>query len=238
VSDLYRCSFDAVADVYESGRPPYADAAIAWIAERLPCGDVLDLAAGTGKLTRQLVPLARHVVAVEPGAEMRRVFATVLPDVELLAGRAEEIPLPDGSVDTVTVGQAFHWFRAREAFAEVHRVLRPGGGFAILGNVWKDEDPLLRALHDLTEPLRRNDGAVRGWRADIPDLFASVEERVFRQPLSLTVETLVAWVLSTSAVSTLPATEQQRLERDVRLLAGAEVVEVTLATGVTVADRV
>ncbi len=106
---------------------------------------MLDLAAGTGKLTRQLVALGANVIAVEPDAGMRATFARVVPGVEMLAGSAEAIPLADASVDAVFVGQAFHWFRAEAALAEMHRVLRPGGGFGLLWNTWHDDDPVLRA---------------------------------------------------------------------------------------------
>src|SRR6266852_2460351 len=124
--DRYRCSFDSVADRYERARPPYADEALAWIAERLPFERVLDLAAGTGKLTRQLVARGADVVAVEPGDAMRAVLERIVPEAHALAGSAEAIPLPDASVDAITVGQAFHWFRVPEALVEMHRVLRPG----------------------------------------------------------------------------------------------------------------
>jgi ubiquinone/menaquinone biosynthesis C-methylase UbiE len=146
VSERFRCSFDSVADVYERARPQYAPDALAWIAGELPLRRVLDLAAGTGKLTRQLAALGADVVAVEPGEDMRRVFAEALPGIELHAGSAEAIPLPDGSVDAVTVGQAFHWFRTADALAEIHRVLRPGGGFALLWNADDREDALMAAL--------------------------------------------------------------------------------------------
>src|SRR6478672_5677183 len=152
--DRYRLSFDSVAEVYERARPTYAPAAVAWIAEQLPFGRVLDLGAGTGKLTRQLVALGADVVAVEPGDEMRRVFRRVLPDVEVHAGGAEAIPLPDASVDTVTVAQAFHWFDRDAAFAEMHRVLRPGGGYAVLWNEDDHEDELMKAIDSVVDTLR------------------------------------------------------------------------------------
>lgn len=152
--DRYRLSFDTVADTYERTRPQYAAEALAFIAERLPLRQVLDLGAGTGKLTRQLVALATDVVAVEPGDAMRAVLERVVPEARALAGSAERIPLPDASIDVVTVGQAFHWFRADEALAEMHRVLRPGGGYALLWNRWDDDDPLLHELNDLIERLR------------------------------------------------------------------------------------
>lgn len=235
--DRYRCSFDTVADTYESGRPPYADEAVHWIAGRLPAGRVLDLAAGTGKLTRQLVALGLDVVAVEPGDEMRRVLARVLPDVEALAGTAEAIPLPDASVDAVTVGQAFHWFRPDEAFAELHRVLRPGGGVALLWNVWNDDDPLLRRVDEVLAPLRPP--AARDVPLEVDrDRFGEPEQRRFVQARRLTTDALVAWVASTSAVSTAPAAERDGILDRVRELAGADVVDVAVATDVVVLDRV
>ena len=124
--------------------PGYPDEAVAWVAERLGIGpgrDVLDLAAGTGKLTRQLVPLGARIVAVEPIDAMRAELERAVPAVEALAGTAEAIPLPDGSVDAVTCAQAFHWFRADEAVREIRRVLRPGGGLALLWNGRDLDDP-------------------------------------------------------------------------------------------------
>jgi SAM-dependent methyltransferase len=101
-------SFGAAADAYERGRPPYPPEAIGWL---LPEGvsRVLDLGAGTGKLTRQLRGRGLDVVAVEPSAGMREQLARAVPDVTVLAGTAEDIPLPDGSVDAVLVAQAWHW---------------------------------------------------------------------------------------------------------------------------------
>jgi len=138
-----------VAEAYERSRPGYAPTALAWLAERIGIGPgrrVLDLAAGTGKLTRQLLTLGADVVAVEPGDEMRGVLVRVVSEAETLAGSAEAIPLPDAAVDAVTVGQAFHWFRTEEALGEIHRVLRPGGALALLWNEWDHQDPLQRRV--------------------------------------------------------------------------------------------
>ena len=237
--DLRRCSFDTVAETYERGRPPYADGAIEWIAERLdfePGARVLDLAAGTGKLTRQLLPLGVDVVAVEPGDQMRSVLERVLPDVESLAGTAEAIPLPDASVDAVTVGQAFHWFRKSEALLEMHRVLRPGGGIALVWNVWDDEDPLLDAID---KRMHRDTPEPSDWRERYDRaLFGELDERKFRQRRTLTTDSLVEWVASTSAVATAEPEARELLLAEVRELAGAETVDVSIATEVTVADRV
>ena len=95
---------------------------------------VLDLAAGTGKMTRLLAPSGVDLVAVEPVAGMRAAFEEAVPGVEILDGTAEAIPLPDASVDAVVVAQAFHWFDADKALAEIDRVLRPGGGVALVWN--------------------------------------------------------------------------------------------------------
>src|SRR5262245_57393509 len=116
--DPVAARFGAVAADYDRGRPAYPRAVIdrlAAVASVGPGTDVLDLAAGTGKLTRQLAGLGASVVAVEPSAGMRAQFAASVPGVRVLDGTAEAIPLTDGSVDVVTVAQAFHWFRSTDA---------------------------------------------------------------------------------------------------------------------------
>ena len=129
-------SFGAAADAYERGRPGYPRAAVEWL---LPDDTelVVDVGAGTGKFTRSLVGHAPEVVAVEPDAAMRERFATALPDVRVLDGTGEAIPLDDGSADAVTFAQAWHWVDPERGAAEVARVLRPGG---VLGLVWNVRD--------------------------------------------------------------------------------------------------
>ena len=126
-------SFGVAADVYERARPLYPDEAIEWI---LPEGarTVLDLGAGTGKLTRALAARGLEVVAVEPLAEMRTNLAWAAPEARILDGTAEAIPLEDDSVDLITVAQAWHWVDPARATAEAARVLRPGGTLALIWN--------------------------------------------------------------------------------------------------------
>jgi ubiquinone/menaquinone biosynthesis C-methylase UbiE len=236
--DRYRLSFDTVAEAYERSRPQYAADGVAWLARRLRLGRVLDLAAGTGKLTRQLVGLGADVVAVEPGPEMRAVFERVVPGVEVLAGSAEAIPLPDASVDAVTVGQAFHWFRAGDALREMHRVLRPGGGYALLRNEWDDEDDLMRALDEIV-------GGMRPGRADDArklleqsTLFTGLEEQAFRHADELAAEVVVERVSSVSVVAAAEPAERQRALAEVGKLVGTGMVHVPMITRILVADRV
>jgi ubiquinone/menaquinone biosynthesis C-methylase UbiE len=244
--DLYRLSFEAVAEQYERARPTYADDALRWLVDRIGVGPgrrVLDLAAGTGKLTRQLVALGASVVAVEPGDAMRSLLERVVPEAEALAGSAEAIPLDDASVDAVTVGQAYHWFRPAEALAEMHRVLRPGGAVALLWNQWDEEDPLQREIDELIEPLRPPAAAQQeesdGRRAlETSPLFGPIDERLFRHSRALNADQLVEWVSSTSAVVKAPPAEQARVEARVRSLAGDGEVDLTLKTLVLVLDRV
>ena len=129
MSDPRAASFGAVAEDYERGRPGWPER-VADVAELSPDAEVLDLAAGTGKLTRLLVRRFARVIAVEPDDELR----ALIRDAETLAGSAEAIPLPDASVDGVFCAEAFHWFDAPRAVAEIARVLRPGGSVVVCFN--------------------------------------------------------------------------------------------------------
>ncbi len=132
-------SFELVdADAYDALRPDYAPEAVAWVVERGSLDEaslVVDLAAGTGQLSKRLVLLGLKLVAIEPARNMRSVIEERLPSVRALDGSAEAIPLADGSADAVVVGNAFHHFDAERAFEEIQRVLRPGGALALLGMV-------------------------------------------------------------------------------------------------------
>jgi SAM-dependent methyltransferase len=216
----------AAADVYERGRPGYPEAAVDHIVERLglrPGMTVLDLAAGTGKLTRSLVPTGATVVAVEPLPEMRIELERLVPGVTVLEGTAERIPLEDGGVDAITVGSAFHWFDADPALEEMHRVLAPGGGVALVWNARDEREPLQQALSAILDPLRGGtpDRRTRDWRAVLADagLFDRAERRLFTNEQLLDEDGLVARVVSVSFVGALPDAERREVEARVRALA-------------------
>ena len=144
--------FDRNAVAYERARPSYPAEAVAHVVGHGAIGPgrrALDLAAGTGKLTRLLVPTGADLVAVEPVAAMRDQLATALPGIEVLDGTAEDLPLPDSSVDAVTVAQAFHWFDAPVALAEVRRVLRPSGHLFLIWNARDRNHDWVRVFGDL-----------------------------------------------------------------------------------------
>ena len=175
IHDTAARGFPLATQAYEQGRPTYPSAAAARLERELGLRSgrvVLDLAAGTGKLTALLVGTRATVIAVEPVAEMRAALERALPSVTAYPGTAEAIPLDDSSVDAVTVGQAFHWFRGDEALAEIHRVLRPGGGLGIVFNVARHHRAMgLQALGDhgaaprgRARPADR--GLARGFRTD------------------------------------------------------------------------
>jgi SAM-dependent methyltransferase len=185
-----------------------------------PNSTVLDLAAGTGKFTRQLVSTGARILAVEPVAGMRAKLVDMLPAIEPLEGTAEAIPLPDGTVDAVTVAQAFHWFRGPVALAEIRRILRPAGGLALVWNVRDETVDWVRRLSDLMDPHggsapRYHTGL---WRKafDVPNGFSSLQVERFPFSHEGTLEQVVDRAASTSFVAGLPAAERAHLLAKVR----------------------
>jgi len=221
-------SFELVADVYERARPEYPPEAVAWLAEQLGLGPgrtVLDLGAGTGKLTRALVPTGARVIAVEPGERMLAELRRAVPGVEALQGAAEAIQLGDDSVDAITVGQAFHWFRHDEAVPELHRVLCPGGSVALIWNSRDQERPLQRELSELIRPLMPPARPPVGHSVkalDESDLFGPVERRTFPFLQQLDEDRLVDRIASVSFVAAAPADARAELERRLRDIVAAE----------------
>jgi SAM-dependent methyltransferase len=217
--------FGSSAGAYERGRPSYPDAAVAYLAAELglgPAARVVDLAAGTGKLTRLLAEGGAEVVAVEPVAAMRAALRRVVPGIAVLEGTAESMPLGDASVDAVTVAQAFHWFDADAALVEIHRVLRRGGGLGLIWNVMEADAEWLTALRELVHGIRGSVPAygVSPWREAFraTPLFTPLRERTFGFVHELDEDSLVDRIVSTSYVAALPEPDRAGLVADVRAL--------------------
>jgi ubiquinone/menaquinone biosynthesis C-methylase UbiE len=220
-----RVGFQVAAEQYERGRPEYPDEAVRALVEHLRIGRgtvVLDLAAGTGKLTRQLAPAGPRLVAVEPVEAMRATLAWTVPGVLAIAGRAEAIPLADGSVDAAVVAQAFHWFEPDAALAELHRVLRPEGR---LGLVWNVRDETVSLMAEFTRIIESHRGdtpthETGAWRDAFARsaLFTSLEKRSVRHEQRLDREGVVDRALSISFIAMLPDQERGRVTDEIRAL--------------------
>ena len=212
-------SFGTAAVAYAEHRPDYARAAARWAVEPAPGPRVLDLGAGTGKLTATLVALGVDVVAVEPDPAMLAELRRALPDVRALAGSAEAIPLPDASVDAVLAGNAMHWFDMAVAGPEMARVLAPGGVLAGLWNVMDDRVDWVAGL------ARVSGSAAIGprdtpasWRAETANMhlpgtgaaarFGSPEQAEFPHGQRRTADCLVATLATRAGMLVMPERER------------------------------
>ena len=218
-------AFDRAGKAYERGRPTYPPEAVARLVAALQIGSgrlVLDLAAGTGKLTRLLVSTGARIVAVEPAAGMRQLLEDALPDVEAFEGTAESIPLEAGSVDAVTVAQAFHWFDGDAALAEIHRVLVPGGRLGLIWNGREECRPWQRQLTEIMEPYRLDAPPYRSdeWRKAFERTteFTRLEHARFGIEQELDADGVVDRVRSVSFIAALPGDEQDAVAHEVRAL--------------------
>ncbi|HEX9415570.1 MAG TPA: class I SAM-dependent methyltransferase [Gaiellaceae bacterium] len=248
VNEIAARGYGNAAEVYERARPGYAADAVAWVCERLGIGagrTVLDLGAGTGKLTRDLVSTGARLIAVEPVEEMLAKLVEVVPGVEALAGTAEQLPLAGTSVDAVVSAQAFHWFKADQALPEIHRVLRPGGAIALLWNSRDLSDPIQERIDAVLEPVR---GPVeRCWhqqaKADTAlegsPLFGPVEHRTWPGEQRVTIEELLEVVASRSYVASLEEPERREVLDSTRETVAGESEPILLRydVDVFVADR-
>lgn len=208
-------SFGAAADLYERARPGYPDAAVDWL---LPAGarTVVDLGAGTGKLTRALAARGVEVIAIEPIGEMRAQLAAALPEVRAVAGTAEAIPLPDASVDAITVAQAWHWVDPERATAEAARVLRPGG---TLGLIWNRRDERVEWMQRLSAVMGSAEAEVMDMEAvEIGPPFGPTETFVAEWYRPMDVDMLVEMAASRSYVITATPRRRREILDGIRVL--------------------
>ena len=194
-------SFASVAEAYDRGRPSFPREAVEWLVGKDPA-TVLEVGAGTGKLTGQLVAAGHDVHATEPSQEMLDILRRNLPDARATQAPAEELPVPDRSVDVVVAAQSFHWFDLEKALPEIARVLRPGGRLALVWNLRNEKIPWVRKLgalignqellsQDIAEPLVHS------------GLFGFVEDAKFPFWQDINRETIQDLVLSRSNIASL-----------------------------------
>jgi SAM-dependent methyltransferase len=217
----YASSFGTAAAAYAQHRPDYARDAISWALRSAPGLRVLDLGAGTGKLTAALVELGADVVAAEPDPSMSAELRRALPGVTALPGRAEAIPLPDSSVDAVLAGNAMHWFNMDVAGPEIARVLAPGGVLAGLWNVLDDRVAWIADLARVSGPAAIGPrDTLSNWRAATASLylpsgnsvalFGSAEQAEFEHGQRRTADSLIATLATRAGMLVMPEPERER----------------------------
>jgi SAM-dependent methyltransferase len=210
-------SFGSEAAAYERGRPSYPPEAVDWLlapTDSFRAGEVLDLGAGTGKLTTRLVERGLSVTAVDPIAEMLDMLRGALPDTPALLGSAEQIPLPDNAVDAVLVAQAWHWFDPERATAEIIRVLRPGGRLGVLWNTRDERSGWVRDFGRIVGLEHDRDSAT----VDLPTAFTDVATHQIQWTNYITRDALIDYVASRSYCITSPAEVRTRTLENVREL--------------------
>jgi SAM-dependent methyltransferase len=238
--------FEDVAGEYERARPGYPRTILDWLGSRgqLHAGStVIDLGAGTGKLTRVLIESGASVIAIEPLAAMREEFQRILPDVELLDATAESIPLADGLADLVTCGQSIHWFAHDAALEEIARVLRNGGELVIATNGYDHANPIHQRLTEIrreaeAEASEKTPGG--NWREVIGANahFELIGEVVLRNEHFVDREGVFARVKSSSPFARLPAARQHELLAGLESLIDTDIVDLSQLTTVVAYRKV
>ena len=203
--------FGRASDSYERGRPEYPLKALEFLVQKFSLGPdshIVDLGAGTGKWTKSLVETGAVITAVEPVKGMRNKFQALFPQVTLVNGSAEMMPLPSVSADVVFVAQAFHWFQGPRALEEIHRVLKPQGHLVLLWNVRDESLDWMKQLNRLMEPHRDQTPQYASMKwcdaFDGTSLFSRLELKQFAHNYKGTVNNVLDRFESVSFISSLP----------------------------------
>lgn len=225
IHPVAREGFSSTAERYELGRPGYPAQAVDWMIDALglePGSILLDVAAGTGKLTRLLHAAGLSVTAVEPVTEMTDVLRRVSPAVPVVGATAEHLPFPDASVDAITAAQAMHWFNTEAAWSEFARVIRPGGGVGLIWNgrdrsvPWVDRIWTIMDEVEKRAPWRDHGRAFEFEFGSSSTSYATVRSARFRHAVTVTREAMVDRVASVSHVAVLPEDRRRVVLDEVR----------------------
>jgi SAM-dependent methyltransferase len=208
--------FGTASADYERGRPTYTADAVAWLLQDV-ADPVLDLGAGTGKLTRAILAAGHEVTAVDPDPEMLATLSRATPEVPTLVGTAENLPIPDSSVGAVMVGQAWHWFDAARASSEAGRVVRPAG---TLGLIWNIRDERETWIQEMTRILHGSEAealiSVGGPRVEAP--FGDLETRQYEWSREMTRADVIAMASSRSYWIAADPQVRDRMRADLETL--------------------
>jgi SAM-dependent methyltransferase len=227
VPDVAARGFGAAAEQYERYRPGYPPDAIGWLVASChigPAARVCDLGAGTGKVTRLLLPTGASVVAIEPLDGMLAVLHRELASVPAVVGVAEALPLADGACTAVTAGQALHWFDLDLALPELHRVLEPEGRVGLLWNGWDDSVPWVRDVRDVVATAGASEQWLKGhsgdqWLHDAVEaspLLGQLAVRTFRHEVDADPASVVERMATTSHIAAKPDAERAEVLAEVR----------------------
>jgi SAM-dependent methyltransferase len=241
MSDPQGLVFDRVAEDYDRGRPGWP----VEVLDGVEAETVLDLGAGTGKLTRLLVSRYAHVIAVEPLAGMRVILERNVPEADVLAGSAERIPLDDASVDAVFVAEAFHWFDSKASVREVARVLRPRGALVVCFSDWSRPWELPPAARAAVEeraarvpPAGGPKVATGAWKSGFADApFAPLAERELLHEWETDRHGVAAYYVSISSIAQLPPDEREELRAELIALLPDRRYRLGLVARVFTTDR-
>jgi SAM-dependent methyltransferase len=229
IHDQAAVGFDRPAEAYDRGRPDYPASAVEHLLRVLKISAqscVVDLGAGTGKFTNYLAATGARVIAVEPVASMRSRLVERLPNVQIVDATAEATSLPEASVDAVVAAQAFHWFDAKRAVAEIARILRPGGSLGLIWNVRDDSLPWVRRLTAIIDPYEGEAPRYRTleWMSAFKPngLLGPLQMQEFAYVQRLTPSALLDRVSSISFIAALPEAARADVLAQVRELLETE----------------
>lgn len=209
--------------MYHRARPTYHPELVKRVGERYSEGPVLELGAGTGIFTRQMIDQGMDVTAIEPVISMRTMLSDAVPEADIRVGSAEKIPVGDHSFKTVVAAQSFHWFDGPKALQEIERVLEPGGHLVTVWNVRDESNPWMA---DYTAVIDRYAGDTpryrsMKWRQAIAKHtgFAPIDEWRIANPQLTDVEGVVDRAVSTSYIAALPDEQIVQVAAEIRRIA-------------------